>query len=328
MTLLVEKESFTLKIVQQTSMSAIQRDLIFDVGMNDGEDTGYYLSRGFRVVGIYADPSMIEVVKSTFPEEVKNSRLILLNCAVSSENDEEVQFYLNEDPHWNSLDQSLTERGVAGSGGLIMVKTKMLPAIMQEFGIPYYCKIDVQGFDAVLLRILLPSEERPAFISVEAECDPKTEEQALETLERLHDLDYEKFKLVDQASLRVLTPSKRIYGEPGGSFRSTDPLMRKIYTHLRPKTKFYGLSSSGPISRLREEWRLNFHRRFLSMKLRYSFAVGSSGPFNDDLGSEWLDYRTAKEMAIRHRREYFESISSGWNYPSKGFWCDWHAKLN
>jgi hypothetical protein len=31
-------------------------DLVFDVGMNDGADTVHYLSRGFRVIAVEADP--------------------------------------------------------------------------------------------------------------------------------------------------------------------------------------------------------------------------------------------------------------------------------
>jgi hypothetical protein len=35
-------------------------DLIYDVGMNNGDDTAYYLSRGFRVIAIEASPVMVE----------------------------------------------------------------------------------------------------------------------------------------------------------------------------------------------------------------------------------------------------------------------------
>ena len=32
------------------------KDLIFDVGCNNGDDTDFYLRKGFRVVAIDADP--------------------------------------------------------------------------------------------------------------------------------------------------------------------------------------------------------------------------------------------------------------------------------
>jgi hypothetical protein len=41
-------------------MTAVLKNLIYDVGMNDGNDTAYYLSRGFRVVAIEANPVLVE----------------------------------------------------------------------------------------------------------------------------------------------------------------------------------------------------------------------------------------------------------------------------
>ena len=41
-------------------------ELIFDVGMWNGEDTEYYLARGFKVVAIDADPKVIEKAKIRF----------------------------------------------------------------------------------------------------------------------------------------------------------------------------------------------------------------------------------------------------------------------
>jgi FkbM family methyltransferase len=271
---------------------------------------------------------MIAVVNAAFPREVKSKRLILLNHAVSDKDDEDVKFYLSEDPHWNSLDHSLSQRENIGSRGVIMVKTKTLPTLMSEFGVPYYCKMDVQGFDSVLLATMLSREERPTFISVEAECDAKTENQLLENLERLHELGYRKFKLVDQATLHVLKPEEKFYrGETGKASRRIDLWLRKLHTKLMPGTRFYGKSTSGPISLLRGLGRLEFNRRILSIKLGYYFPIGSSGPFGDDLGSDWLDFQVAREMAPRHRRDYYEAVSSGWDSPSGGFWCDWHAKF-
>ena len=35
-------------------------DLIYDIGMNHGEDTAYYLSKGFRVIAIEANPGLTD----------------------------------------------------------------------------------------------------------------------------------------------------------------------------------------------------------------------------------------------------------------------------
>ena len=43
------------------------KDLIYDVGMNNGDDTAYYLSLGFRTVAIEADPELVEQAKALRP---------------------------------------------------------------------------------------------------------------------------------------------------------------------------------------------------------------------------------------------------------------------
>ena len=41
-------------------MAAPDRNLIFDIGMHIGQDTEFYLKKGFRVVAIEADPTLAE----------------------------------------------------------------------------------------------------------------------------------------------------------------------------------------------------------------------------------------------------------------------------
>ena len=37
------------------------KDLIYDVGMHKGEDTEFYLRKGFRVIAIEADPDLVSL---------------------------------------------------------------------------------------------------------------------------------------------------------------------------------------------------------------------------------------------------------------------------
>ena len=39
----------------------MNRELIYDVGMNTGDDTAYYLNRGYRVVAIEANPDLVDL---------------------------------------------------------------------------------------------------------------------------------------------------------------------------------------------------------------------------------------------------------------------------
>jgi FkbM family methyltransferase len=59
------------------------RDLIYDVGMNNGDDTAYYLSLGFRTVAIEANPELVEQAKSRFAREISAGRLFILNIGIA-----------------------------------------------------------------------------------------------------------------------------------------------------------------------------------------------------------------------------------------------------
>ena len=60
-------------------------DLIYDVGMNNGDDTAYYLSLGFRVVAIDANPELVERAKARFANEIASQRLIILNVGIADQ---------------------------------------------------------------------------------------------------------------------------------------------------------------------------------------------------------------------------------------------------
>jgi hypothetical protein len=61
---------------------AMADDLIYDVGLHDGGDTGHYLRCGFRVLAIDANPVMMELAKKNYSEALLSGRLTLLNKAI------------------------------------------------------------------------------------------------------------------------------------------------------------------------------------------------------------------------------------------------------
>jgi FkbM family methyltransferase len=73
----------------------VDRSLIFDVGCNDGQDSDFYLKKGFRVVAVEANPALCELLRERFAEEIAEGRFILV-CEAIAEEEGEVEFYLNE----------------------------------------------------------------------------------------------------------------------------------------------------------------------------------------------------------------------------------------
>jgi len=58
-------------------------NLIFDVGLNIGQDTGFYLSQGYQVLAIEADPTLAEAARKKFHREIREGRLEVLNVGIA-----------------------------------------------------------------------------------------------------------------------------------------------------------------------------------------------------------------------------------------------------
>ena len=56
-----------------------------DVGVHKGEDTEYYLKKGFQVVGIEANPDLYQSTKDRLESYINTGQLKLLNLAISPE---------------------------------------------------------------------------------------------------------------------------------------------------------------------------------------------------------------------------------------------------
>jgi len=131
--------------------------LIYDVGMNNGDDTAYYLARGHRVVAIEADPTLIEAGAARFGKEIAAGRLTLVNCAVGGENADSRFWICPSNRVWNSFDEAIAKRGGAGHYA-IDVRVRRFEDVLKEHGVPLYLKIDIEGHDHHCLRAIDPAD--------------------------------------------------------------------------------------------------------------------------------------------------------------------------
>jgi len=60
------------------NQAAGNADLIFDLGANHGEDTEFYLSKGFRVVSLEANPDLVSRLQHKF--SARDGRKTMLRC--------------------------------------------------------------------------------------------------------------------------------------------------------------------------------------------------------------------------------------------------------
>lgn len=187
------------------SPSSMNRFLVFDIGMHKGEDTAFYLAKGYRVVGVEADPDLAEFCRRRFASEISRGVVSLVQGAVVAKDcvgQGKVRFYRSPsvsvwgttNPAWRERNKRLGSEFVE-----IDVDTVNLGTILHEFGVPYYIKIDIEGADRLCLEYLQDFWEAPQYLSIESE---KIDFSQLEReLTMLQTLGYKKFCAVQQARI-------------------------------------------------------------------------------------------------------------------------------
>lgn len=182
---------------------SVDKNLIFDVGMHRGEDTEYYLKRGFRVVGFEANPDLVRDNSKVFAKEIEQGNLIIIEGAIVDDPSiGSIKFYVNEDSSvWGTIHAEFAERNemLGTSNKVVEVKAIDFVDCIKKNGLPYYMKIDIEGADLCCLRALKHFANKPYYISIESE---KVEfEGLLHEIELLDELGYNNFKAVQQANV-------------------------------------------------------------------------------------------------------------------------------
>jgi FkbM family methyltransferase len=206
--------------------------LIFDIGMHDGRDSAYYLSKGYRVVAIEANPVLAEEAQQRLPQEIKTGRLTVLNVGIAGSGST-ATFWVNElnTEHSSFIKEHGCRRGSPCHP--IEVQTSRLRPILEEYGVPYYMKIDIERHDGLCLEDLDP-HDLPTYISIEA--------HSLSYLNRLAELGYRRFKVVDQTAHGM--PPRRSTNET--FFGRLRGFVWYETNRVRRKVRGTGFGQSGP----------------------------------------------------------------------------------
>lgn len=204
-------------------------NLVFDLGFHKGEDTGYYLAMGRRVVALEANKELVDQGKIRFAKAVADGRLVLIHAAVVGDHQsrrfKQLAFY----PHpqrseWGSVDLRWVRRNKEAHGlphgEPLLVSTMSLPQLVQIYGCPSFLKIDIEGADEDVLSDLSMLTILPPTVSWE------TGKESLRAVLRQHSslarLGYGKFRVVQQAFIECCAPVLSVDGsswqfEPGCS---------------------------------------------------------------------------------------------------------------
>jgi FkbM family methyltransferase len=190
------------------------RNLIYDVGMHVGEDSWYYLKKGFLVVGFEADPQLAESCRNRFREQISQGAMVVVEGAIidfptSGIEGVTVEFHQNlANSVWSTTcgEYARMRERQGAPTRCIRVGAVDMRECLARFGIPYYMKIDIEGQDAVCLRALKEFGLKPDYISMESglgDFGRLRNEVGL-----LEELGYNAFQAVNQNRIsEQLTPS-------------------------------------------------------------------------------------------------------------------------
>lgn len=172
------------RLQQTTSVSRT----IFDVGMNNGDDSAHYLSKGFRVIAIEANPLLVQRARLRFQQEITSGQMVIEPFGIC-DHPGTATFWINEERDvFSSFHRTRAHRGGTRCRS-VEVECVTFGTLLKKYGVPYYLKLDVEGEEAHCLKSL-QSFGLPKYISVEAE--------SLAYLLLLWQLGYRQFKVVDQ----------------------------------------------------------------------------------------------------------------------------------
>jgi FkbM family methyltransferase len=142
-------------------------ELVYDVGMGNGDDSDYYLKKGFNVVGIDASAEACELCTKRFKDEIASGRMVVLNVGVGAVEETREFFVASVEEaistfcpqHWDGQGRRFKP---------VQVEVKPLSSIIRKYGHPYFVKIDVEFLDHIVLLDLLKAGILPEHISAEA----------------------------------------------------------------------------------------------------------------------------------------------------------------
>jgi FkbM family methyltransferase len=167
-------------------------DLVFDIGANDGTKTGVFLALGARVVAVEPDERNQEILRQKFLTwRLKPKPVVIVDKAASDRETVETMWIDSPGSAMNTLSQKwvATLRADETRFGHKLdfaakknIHTTTLEQLMATYGVPFFIKIDVEGFEPSVLRGMT---RQVPYLSFEANL-PEFKPEAVECVDLLH----------------------------------------------------------------------------------------------------------------------------------------------
>lgn len=183
------------KLINFYSSFVEKDDLVFDIGANVGDYTDAFLHLGARVCAVEPHPFCVQELKSLYSN---NPQLIIIDSALGAA-EGKGKMYLGEQGMHNVStlseeykNKAKQQSGIkrAGWNSQLTVSIKTFDQLITEYGIPKFCKIDVEGFEYEVLKGL--SQPLPM---ISLEYNPWLIDTAISCIEYISNLGSHEFNI-------------------------------------------------------------------------------------------------------------------------------------
>jgi FkbM family methyltransferase len=271
-------------------------ELVFDIGLNNGDDAAYYLHLGYRVVGVEANPMLAAQCSQRFEHEIRAGQIKVVNAGILRQPGEFTFYRSLQQDGWSTFEPDVNRK--PGEWEELQVACITTQQLIADHGQPVFIKVDIEGADFQVLETLTPAIA-PAYISLELNpIDP--------FLERLIALGYAAFKFVDGLNFHPTPPifnhqiGWRLLRRAGKAVPIFHAMMRKLPQPLRAKREWNPPGRYSPDGHV--------------------FAHQSSGPFGERAAGSWLGADAANR--------WFKQLKDDYRKAGRlnELWWDVHAR--
>jgi FkbM family methyltransferase len=203
-----KKYDFYKSLFRQLSHEK-KEGLIFDIGANIGDRTKLFLELGYSVVAVEPNPELVMFLRKKFKRYVKNGRLKILDKAINNEKGK-IEFYIYNNHVLSTCSKEFMENtkqtgrfGKATPVKTLFVESTTLDELCNKYGIPFFIKIDVEGFEYEVLSTL--KNNLISAIAFEFAI-PESLSNTLLILKHLNKIGYSKFNISFFETMELISP--------------------------------------------------------------------------------------------------------------------------